>query len=138
MKPNLKQVRWLRRRIPGGVEFIDVIPRAYCVAKPAPSCAVFVTPPMDYRKHLVNPKDWKYNEAVTIDFHGDDSVGSVQIGDWRTLVFASFMGGHTTDWVSAGKEVMPLVKFLYVPPKALKSLKKHRSQAPGMLVSPPR
>lgn len=53
-------------------------PRAYCIAKPAPLCAVFVTPPCDAESQV------PYSESTIIH---DKSVDGVRVGDWCALAY---------------------------------------------------
>ena len=109
MKPNEKQIRWLARSFSKNVIILEVIPRAYCVAKPAPGCAVFSTPWRDYRKHLVKSENKLYNSSVTItEISASDSVFNVQLGDWRTLVYG--VAANSATWYVVDK-LMPFTTF---------------------------
>jgi hypothetical protein len=85
-----------------------MFPQAYCVAKPAPGCAVFVTPWMDTlplkpgrlgrgaagRTGLLQPSDVvaiHQSYACTPTFSSSEivrgGVSAVQVGDWCALVY---------------------------------------------------
>jgi len=55
-------------------------PRAYCIAKPAPLCAVFVTPWMDAEPQICTPE---YSASHTVYVGVDD----VHVGDWCALAY---------------------------------------------------
>lgn len=97
MKPTPSQVRWLKKHLPKGAKPHDMVPRAYCIAKPAPGCAVFVTPPRDV---LNTPDDdGSYHCAATLTL---SQVGDVVLGDWVTLVFCEFKDrGCWWEWTPA-------------------------------------
>lgn len=85
MKPTPSQVRWLKKYLPKGAKPHDLVPRAYCIAKPAPGCAVFVTPPQD----VLNTPEiaGHYHQAEVLNLaHVDD----IHVGDWVTLAFCEF------------------------------------------------
>lgn len=90
MKPNAKQRRWLRKYLPKGARVTELIPRAYCVLKPAPGCAAFAMPHLDCRAHLATEDNAKYNSGVTIHALNDNKcVYDLLQGDWSTLVYAT-------------------------------------------------
>lgn len=90
MTPTKAQLKWLETRIPhnrGRVKVLDVIPRAYCIAKPAVECAVVVTRPCDY---LFFPR---HLEADAINCQGvlfqEATAADLRVGDWLTLVYGA-------------------------------------------------
>lgn len=107
MEVSKRAAVWLRRRLPQGFEPIDVIPRAYCAAKPAPLCAVFVTPPDDYRTHLTKNEHIRAcNAGQTIH----EGISAASVGDWMTLCYATCRSGGW--WYAV--PLIPL-KFLLQP-----------------------
>ena len=89
MKPTVKQKKWLKEHLPKGAEPIDMIPRAYCVAKPTPKYAVFITPRMDYRKPLVDDSHSMYHTSVVLNTSVQTML-DVDIGFWKTVVYCEF------------------------------------------------
>ena len=57
-----------------------VFTRAYCVAKPAPLCAVFAVPSMDCEPQV------KDTHFVTVQ---NETASSVSLGDWCSLAYLS-------------------------------------------------
>jgi hypothetical protein len=55
-----------------------ITPRAYCIAKPAPHCAVFAIPLIDREKYVRNQPN------TTVQ---NESCAHVQMGDWATLAY---------------------------------------------------
>lgn len=88
MTPNEKQKRWIKKHLPAPAVPLDVVPRAYCVGKPAPGCAVFAMPHSDLRKHLTKKELAPYNSGVIIHSFDSDAVLKMCQGDWATLVYA--------------------------------------------------
>ena len=68
--------------IPGAGSVSHIRPRAYCIAKPAACCAVFVTPEIDAVPILQSHQ----NAAGDIV---RDNVGNVKVGDWCVLAYVS-------------------------------------------------
>lgn len=113
MKLNKKQTCWLKRHcLPKGYTPLDVIPRAYCVLKPAPGMAVFATPWQDYRPHLAKEEQKQYQAGVHIHatFSEDlnQAIYNLNTGDWATIVYAS--GDRCAEWFCAPK-LMPFSTF---------------------------
>ena len=92
MRPNERQKTWLKKHLPKHARPIDVVPRAYCVLKPAPLCAAFAMPHVDLRKHLAPKENAKYNSGVIIDSSHSWMVSTLCQGDWATLVYAELSG----------------------------------------------
>lgn len=90
MKPTEKMGTFLRRGLPKEATPTSVIPRAYCIAKPAPGMAVFVTPPEDWRGRRTEI-EMACNAGIS--FHGKETY-ALRIGDWRTLVYATRPGAY--------------------------------------------
>lgn len=67
---------------PDAQEVLHIHPRAYCVAKPADWCAVFVTCPCDSAPQIGHPR----NKFQLIQ---DKSAAEVQVGDWCWLAYIS-------------------------------------------------
>jgi len=71
-----------RKQVKNCLSVSHIYPRALCVAKPAPGCAVFATPWMDAEKQVRDPK---YSSFETV--YGN--VSGVQFGDWCSLAYIS-------------------------------------------------
>lgn len=74
---------WVKRegmKIDGARSVRHIYPRAYCIAKPAPLCAVFVTPWMDAEPQIRNKQ---YSASTTVH----EGVADVEIGDWCALAY---------------------------------------------------
>jgi hypothetical protein len=75
--------KWVKdqgMKIEGAIAVRHIYPRAYCIAKPAPRCAVFVTPWMD-AEELVRNKE--YSASVTVN----EGSADVEVGDWCALAY---------------------------------------------------
>jgi len=57
-----------------------IFPRAYCVAKTAPSCAVFAIPWQDAEEQIRKPEHSSYETVY-------QNVGNVKAGDWCSLAY---------------------------------------------------
>lgn len=57
-----------------------IFPRAYCVAKPAPGCAVFAIPWQDAEKQVRKPE---YSSSETVH----QNVKHIQVGDWCAIAY---------------------------------------------------
>jgi hypothetical protein len=71
-----------QKQVPGCLSVCHIFPRAYCVAKPAPSCAIFVIPWQDAEKQVRKP-EYSSSESVY------QNVKNVQVGDWRAIAYVS-------------------------------------------------
>lgn len=69
-------------------EVKHIQPRAYCIAKPAPLCAVFVTPPCDSEPQLRKPR---LDESTLIQ---NGSASGVELGDWCSIAYVCTAGGN--------------------------------------------
>ncbi len=67
-----------------------VLPRAYCVAKPAAHCAVFAVPPQD-REPQVKGDAW-----VTVQ---NASCATVNHGEWVSLAYITRKDGSGSSYV---------------------------------------
>ncbi len=85
----LKLIRDRAMKIKGATSVNHIYPRAYCVAKPAPMCAVFVTPWFDSESQI---RQAKYSSSNTVH----NNVESVQVGDWCALAYVTTPGMGTT------------------------------------------
>lgn len=77
-------LKWLRQeamKIPGAKGVAHLMPRAYCIAKPAPLCAVFATPWMDAEPQVRSPE---YSGYETVH---SDSAEFVKVGEWYALAY---------------------------------------------------
>lgn len=80
---SVKMRKWVKdqgMKLDGAIMVRHIFPRAYCVAKPAPLCAVFATPWMD-AEELVRNK--KYSASVTVS----EGVADVKVGDWCAIAY---------------------------------------------------
>lgn len=76
-------LRWLRNeamKVDGVISVKHLFPRVYCIAKPAPLCAVFVKPWMDSEPQVRNPE----YSAFDVVYEG---VHDVRVGDWCSLAY---------------------------------------------------
>ena len=76
-------------KIKGAREVCHIYPRAYCIAKPAVCCAVFVTPRCDAEVYLT-----KFDNATVQTIH--EGVADVNVGDWCTLAYVVTSGCSET------------------------------------------
>ena len=80
---SVKMRKWVKDQamsLEGSIAVCHIFPRAYCVAKPAPLCAVFVEPWMDAESQVRNKK---YSGSVTID----EGAENVNVGDWCAIAY---------------------------------------------------
>ena len=80
---SVKMRKWVKDQamsLEGSIAVCHIFPRAYCVAKPAPLCAVFVEPWMDAEPQVRNEK---YSGSVTID----EGAENVNVGDWCAIAY---------------------------------------------------
>lgn len=87
-----KAVAWVRAQamaLEGTVAVKHIRPRAYCTAKPAPGCAVFITPWQDAEEQIRTP-----------DFAGSaivyEGVCDIAVGDWCALAYVVKSGNMRT------------------------------------------
>lgn len=86
-RATLKQIWAVAMKITGATSVSHIYPRAYCVAKPAPLCAVFVTPWMDSE-----PQSRNYIYSASWTISGDSGIGGVTVGDWCSLAYITTPG----------------------------------------------
>lgn len=106
MKPTRSQIRWLTPHVPVGLKAVDLVPRAYVIAKPAVACVVAVTPQADYCAPLTQMhqgKDPYYSAVVLRDPYTTRgrhryTVSDLEVGQWITLVFMERAGG-SCEWL---------------------------------------
>ena len=67
-------------QIAGAKSVHHLYPRAYCIAKPAPLCAVFVRPWMDAAPQVRTPE---YSSSCVVH----EGVEDVRVGDWCALAY---------------------------------------------------
>lgn len=81
-KPEVlkKIIQAAKRQIPGAKHVLHLKPRAYCIAKPASSCAVFVTPPRDAVDHLQD------SQNVT-SYVVREGSARCEVGKWYVLAY---------------------------------------------------
>lgn len=81
----VRELRAIAMRMkPGVISVAHILPRAYCVAKPAAYCAVFAVPPQD-REPQVRDDPW-----ATVQ---NESAKDVKHGDWCALAYISTSDG---------------------------------------------
>lgn len=71
-----------KKQVEGCLSVRHIFPRAYCVAKPAPGCAIFVKPWQDAEEQICKP-EYSSSESVY------QNVKNVQVGDWRALAYVN-------------------------------------------------
>jgi len=99
MHPSIREKRWVRKYHKRGAIPVDFIPRGYVIAKPAPGCAVIVTPPGDYRPHLSDKiEDHVYNAGVMISGSSTE-VMDLRVGDWVSVAFCMTDAGLSSEWL---------------------------------------
>ncbi len=77
---TIRQIRKRAMRLKGVRQVRHIYPRAYCVAKSAPGCAVFVTPWTDAEPQI-RQKSFSSSHIVR------SGVELVHAGDWCSLVY---------------------------------------------------
>ena len=127
MTPTRSQRRWLKKYLKDARP-IDMLPRAYCIAKPAPGFAVFVTPHEDYRSHLVTEEQRQYNSGVTIS-QSSSHIGireyDIKIGDWNTVVYCELK------WQGAWWIAVPPIPLHRVTKKGTKRCQHQKERRPN-------
>ena len=78
-----------KKQVEGCLSVCHIFPRAYCVAKPAPSCAIFAIPWQDAEKVIRKPEYSSYKTVYA-------NVGNVQAGDWRAIAYVSTISSQQT------------------------------------------
>ena len=78
----IKEIKAAAMKMPGVKSVSHIRPRAYCIAKPAACCAVFVTPPMD-----AEPQLRQHQNATAEIIH--DGVSHVEAGKWYVLAYVT-------------------------------------------------
>lgn len=82
---SVRELRSIAKRMkPGVLSVAHILPRAYCVAKPAAYCAVFAVPACD-REPQVRDDPW-----ATVQ---NESAKDVKHGDWCALAYISTSDG---------------------------------------------
>lgn len=77
---SIKRIAALAMKTKDAIAVSHIFPRAYCVAKPAPLCAVFATPFVDAEPQVRQEKYSAY-ECV---YRGAEKV---KVGDWCSLAY---------------------------------------------------
>ena len=83
---SVKMRKWVKDQamfIEGSIAVCHIFPRAYCVAKPAALCAVFVKPWMDAEPQVRNERYKGYSGSVTV-YEGAENVN---VGDWCAIAY---------------------------------------------------
>ena len=78
----IKEIKAAAMKLPGVKSVSHIKPRAYCIAKPAACCAVFVTPPMDAEPHL------RQTQNATCEI-AHENVSHVKAGEWYVLAYVT-------------------------------------------------
>ena len=83
---SVKMRKWVKDQamsLEGSIAVCHIFPRAYCVAKPAALCAVFVKPWMDAEPQVRNERYKGYSGSVTV-YEGAENVN---VGDWCAIAY---------------------------------------------------
>ena len=83
---SVKMRKWVKDQamsLEGSITVCHIFPRAYCVAKPAALCAVFVKPWMDAEPQVRNERYKGYSGSVTV-YEGAENVN---VGDWCAIAY---------------------------------------------------
>lgn len=99
MKPTKKQATWLikvakksnKKFKEQTLEVIDVLPRAYCIAKIAKNGAVLVYPQEDFREPMSTDRTDPYYSGTYIGSR-EWFVPDVELGKWYTVAFCGTDG----------------------------------------------
>jgi len=89
---SIKMRKWVKdqgMKLHGSKSVSHIFPRAYCIAKPSPCCALFVKPWMD-AEPLVRNKNDSSSDIVR------EGVNDVQVGDWCALAYVVRSGLQRT------------------------------------------
>lgn len=78
----IRRIRQEAMKIKGVTGVRHIHPRAYCIAKPAACCAVFVVPPCDHEPHL---RSFEPNNSA--ELIQNNSAAKVKVGDWCSLAY---------------------------------------------------
>jgi hypothetical protein len=73
------------KQIKNATEVLHIKPRAYCIAKPAACCAVFVTPPQDAVPMLRNTQNATAETCY-------ENVTQCEVGKWYVLAYVCTPG----------------------------------------------
>lgn len=85
-KKEIARIRAIAAKIVPDVRKVcHVFPRAYCIAKPAPCCAVFVTPWMDAEPQV---RDEVFSASRVVH----EGSTQVKVGDWCSLAYVAKTG----------------------------------------------
>ena len=90
-RKTLNAIEAAALKIKDATSVCHIYPRAYCVAKPSASCAVFVTPWMDAEPQIRKPE----LESSHTVYYG---VENVNVGDWCSIAYV-VTPGNGTMWV---------------------------------------
>jgi len=92
------------KKAAGGTSQTHILPRAYCVAKPAAWCAVFAVPPQD-REPQVKDDKW-----TTVQ---NESAAICVAGEWYSLAYVT-----TSDGCGGMRVIQPNVRDRRCSPEA--------------------
>jgi len=81
---EIARIKRVIRRKYGATRVCHIYPRVYCVAKPAPLCAVVVSPWPDAEIQIRDPR---YSSSHTIQHR---SAGIAEAGGWYSMAYAVF------------------------------------------------
>jgi hypothetical protein len=79
-RKEIARIKKLGMKVKGAKTVHHIFPRAYCIAKPAPLCAVFIKPWMDAEKAIKFPE----YSCSDIIYAGAENV---EVGDWCSLAY---------------------------------------------------
>ena len=86
-KTTIQKIKAEAKDNHGAIQVRHIFPRAYCVAKPAHFCAVFVTPPCDSEQQIKPP----YSSSATVH---NDTATSAEVGKWYSLAYCVCENGN--------------------------------------------
>jgi hypothetical protein len=93
---TIRHIRNLAKRNTSATKVCHIFPRAYCIAKPAPGCAVFATPWMDAEPQI---RTTAYSSYRVVHSNVED----VKVGDWCSIAYL-------TKGFSNGMHVIEILK----------------------------
>jgi len=81
-KKTIADIKRKAMKIKGALSVSHIYPRAYCIAKPAPGYAVFVTPFVDAEPQV---RTEKYSSSEGVRAGAYD----VNVGDWCSIAYVA-------------------------------------------------
>ena len=86
------------KQYPTATSVSHIRPRAYCIAKPAACCVVFVTPPDDAEPQMMR------SQNTTAETISDGGVSKINVGDWCVLAYICTPGCRMTRVINMPNE----------------------------------